>query len=377
MVDLFDTTSIKGMTLNNRFVRSGTQSFMCADDGVVTPKETDLMRNVAKGGVGLLVTGYAYVLKDGQAALRQLGIYSDAMLPGLTQMVSAVHEAGGKVAVQIVHGGAHSVKEATGVEPMGPSAIPPVEGKMGGFTGCRAMTQNDIDTAVEGFRQAAVRAKKAGFDAIQLHGAHGYLFSQFLSPFYNKRTDRYGGSVENRARIVIEAYEKVRKEVGDDYPVMIKMNATDFLDDAGISRDEAVQAASIYSEAGINAIELSGGTGWGLSVLGDLNRTAFRTVRDEGGYYRDIAKILKQKVRAPIILTGGLRSYDVAEQIVRDGIADYIGLCRPLIRESGLVNRWKSGNTSRSGCVSDNGCVFAALGGKDLECVQLAEKKNT
>ena len=244
------------------------------------------------------------------------------------------------------------------------------------FPGCRAMTQYDISRVVEGFRQAAIRAKKAGFDGVQLHGAHGYLFSQYLSPFFNKRTDEYGGSVENRTRIVIEAYEQVRKEVGDDYPVMIKMNVTDFLDDAGISSDDAVQAASIYSEAGIDAIELSGGVAWGLYILGDINRLAFRTVQDEG-YYRDISRVLKQKVKAPIILTGGLRSYDVAEQIVRDGIADYIGLCRPFIREPGLVNRWKSGDTSKSGCISDNGCLYGMFQGKAMECVHLAAKKDT
>jgi 2,4-dienoyl-CoA reductase-like NADH-dependent reductase (Old Yellow Enzyme family) len=241
MADLFDTTSINSMTLKNRFVRSGTHSFMGGDDsGAVTQKETDLMRNLAKGGVGLLVTGYAYVVKDGHCAPRQLGIHNDAMVPGLIQMVNAIHEAGGKVVVQIVHGGAYGIKEYTGVEPMGPSAIPPTQGKRTPFPGCRAMTQDDIDSVVEGFRQASIRARKAGFDGIQLHGAHGYLFSQFLSPFYNKRTDEYGGNIENRTPIVIDAYEQVRKEVGDDYPVMIKMNVTDFID-GGMSTDDAVQ----------------------------------------------------------------------------------------------------------------------------------------
>ncbi|MDQ1280391.1 MAG: hypothetical protein QG670_1654 [Thermoproteota archaeon] len=375
MSKLFETTRIKNLTIPNRFIRSATYTGMAGDDGTVTPREIRFIVNQAKGGVGLIITGYAYVLKDGQARTRQLGIYSDALLPGLTQMVKAVHEADTRIVAQVVHGGAFSAKGLTGVKAMGPSAIPATVGKMGSFPRCRAMTQDDISGIVEGFRQAAIRAKKAGFDGVQLHGAHGYLFSQFLSPFFNKRTDEYGGSVENRARIVIETYEQVRKEVGENYPVMIKMNVTDFLD-GGISTDEAVQAASIYSKAGIDAIELSGGTGWGWLILGDYNRTAHRIIQDEG-YYRDVAKLLKQKVSVPIILTGGILSYDVAEQIVRDGIADYVGLCRPLIREPNLVNRWKSGDTGRSDCISDNGCVLELSRGKNLECVHLATKNNT
>lgn len=231
------------------------------------------------------------------------------------------------------------------------------------------MLENDIDTVVEGYKKAAVRAKKAGFDGIQLHGAHGYLFSQFLSPFYNKRTDKYGGDVASRARIVVDTYHQVRNNLGNDYPILIKMNVTDFLD-GGISTDEAIQAATIYEEMGIDAIELSGGTTWGLYVLGDINRTPFRSVQNEA-YYLDIAKRMKSELGVPIILTGGIRSYDTAEQLLANGTADYIGLCRPLIREPDLINRWKSGNTNKSGCMSDNGCAFAALEGKGLHCVKL------
>jgi len=162
----------------------------------------DMIVNVAKGGVGLIVTDYSPVLKDGQSVPRQLGLYSDAFLPGLTRMVDAVHAAGGKIVGQIVHGGGHSDPRLTGVQPMAPSAIPATEGKLAPFPGCREMTESDINTVVEGFRLAAVRAKKVGFDGIQLHAAHGYLFSQFLSPFYNKRTDRYGGDVANRVTTV-------------------------------------------------------------------------------------------------------------------------------------------------------------------------------
>ena len=245
---------------------------------------------------------------------------------------------------------------------MGPSVMETADGPI-----CRAMTQKDIDEVVDAFEAATVRVKQAGFDGVQLHGAHGYLFSEFLSPFYNKRTDQYGGSVENRAKIVVDTYHKVRDVVGEDYPVMIKMNATDFLD-GGLTTEDALTTATILDKAGIDSIELSGGTGWGLRILGDVNRHPCRHVTDEA-YYRDTAQQLKQTVQTPIILTGGIRSYEVAAQIVRDNIADYIGLCRPLIREPDLVNRWKSGDTRKSGCLSDNACLFLGLE-KGLRCFQ-------
>ena len=371
MANLFDVTSINNMTLTNRFVRSATGTRMAREDGGVTSKLIRHVVDLAKGGVGLIVSGHAYALPDGQASPRQLGIYRDTLVPGLTEMVNAVHDVGGRIVVQISHGGASSNSGLTGVEPMAPSAIPATEGKRASFNGCRAMTYDDIDRVVDAFRRAARRAQDAGFDGIQIHGAHGYLFSEFLSPFYNKRTDAYGGCIKNRARIVVDAYNAVRNEVGADYPIMIKMNVTDFLED-GLSTDEALEAASVYAAAGIDAIELSGGTGWGLRILGDPNRSAIRTVKDEA-YYREIAQILKHIVQTPIILTGGIKSYDVAAQIIRDNIADYIGLCRPLIREPDLVNRWKSGDTKKSGCVSDNACLSRAPD-KDLQCFRLIAK---
>jgi 2,4-dienoyl-CoA reductase-like NADH-dependent reductase (Old Yellow Enzyme family) len=234
------------------------------------------------------------------------------------------------------------------------------------------MTRSDIDNVVEGYILAAIRAKKAGFDGLQLHCAHGYLFSQFLSPFYNKRTDEYGGGIANRSRIIIDTYNQIRVAVGRDYPILVKMNTNDFID-GGISNDDVLRAADIFAKAGIDAIELSGGTGWGM-VLGDFNLTPMRMVKEEG-YYQDIARQIKTSLSIPIIITGGIRSYQTAERLVRDGITDYIGLCRPLIREPGLINRWQSGDTRGSGCMSDNGCGAAVQMGNDLHCVKLTEKE--
>jgi 2,4-dienoyl-CoA reductase-like NADH-dependent reductase (Old Yellow Enzyme family) len=252
---------------------------------------------------------------------------------------------------------------------MGPSELAPFNGKIGPFDGCRSMVHHNIDTIVDAFTQAAKHAQEVGFDSVQLHGSHGSLLSQFLSGVYNKRTDDYGGSVENRARIVLEAYNAVRNSVGKDYPVTIKLNTTDY-NEQGVTGDDFLKVATMLEKAGMDAIELSGGIGWNLYMYGDINRTFARTVKEEA-YYRDVATQAKQRLTIPTILTGGVRSYEVAKQIVTEGIADYIGLCRPLIREPNLVNRWKFGDTSKSSCVSDNACMFAVMNSQVLHCVHL------
>jgi len=354
---LFERTQIRSLPMANRFVRSATYDSLADREGAVTPALIDFHALLARGGVGLILPGYAYVLKDGRAHVGQLGAHDDAMLRGLTDLAQAVHEAGGRVALQIVHCGAHSDAADTGEQPMGPCAISTADGPI-----CRAMTREDIDRVVQGFGDAAARAQRAGFDAVQIHAAHGYLLSQFMSPFYNRRTDAYGGSALNRGRIVFEVYDRVRQAVGREYPVLIKLNCTDFLDD-GLQLSDVVLTAKRLEEDGIDAIELSGGTIWGHRVLGDVNKMAFRIVQEEA-YYCDAASLLQREVETPIILTGGIRSYEVARDLVETGVADYIGLCRPLIREPDLVMRWERGDLHKSACVSDNACFRPIREGK-------------
>ena len=365
MASVFDASTIKSLTLANRFIRSATGTNLATDQGEVTPEITGHIMELVEGGVGLIITGHANVHLSGRNSATQLGIYNDSHIPGLSQMVKKVHQYDGKIVAQLNHGGAQSDSNVNGGTLLSPSIMPETKGKFADVQATTSMTQTDIDEILKAFRDGAVRAKKAGFDGVQLHSAHGFLFSSFLSPFFNKRTDSYGGDVTNRTRIIVDAYEEVRKAVGEDYPVLIKMNATDFLDPE-LSREEAVEAAVIFDNAGFDSIELSGGTMWGLRIFGDINRTPCRNV-DSDAYYLETARLLKQRVEAPIILTGGIKSFDVAERIIRDGVADYIGLCRPLIREPDLVNRWKSGDTSRSPCIDDNACLFKG-GGK---CYQI------
>lgn len=361
MTKLFETTTINAMTLENRFVRSATWEGLATDDGFVTDRLIELSVQLAKGGVGLIITGHAYVSKEGQASPWQLGVHKDTLIKGLAAMVDAVHGAGGKIVLQVAHAGCRANFGLTGIEPFGPSAMIGEAGPL-----CRAMTQDEILKVGEAFAQAAVRAKKAGFDGIQIHAAHGFLLSQFLSPFHNKRKDAYGGGVENRARIVLEVLRKVRDAVGRDYPVLIKMNSEDFVD-GGFSVDDMLAAVLMLKKAGIDAIELSGGSA--LSPKYVSSRPGRIESEEDEVYYREAARRYKEKVHVPLMLVGGIRSYGVAEKLAEDGIADYIALSRPLIREPGLINRWRSGDTGKAMCISDNGCFAPARAGRGLSCV--------
>jgi 2,4-dienoyl-CoA reductase-like NADH-dependent reductase (Old Yellow Enzyme family) len=358
---------MNGMSLANRFVRSATWENLAEDDGTVTSKLIALMVRLAKGNVGLIIPGMSYIHDHGKSYRGQIGISDDKHIAGLKVLTDAVHEAGGKVALQIAHGGAHTNPKLTSVECLGPSALATDEGPV-----CQEMDLDSIEDVIEAFRNAAVRAKEAGFDAVQLHAAHGYLLSQFLSPFYNRRSDEYGGSVENRIKLVLDVYEQVRTAVGETFPVLVKLNATDFLED-GLKPGEAITVAKALCEKGIDAIELSGGTVWGFRILGDANKGSFRRVREEA-YYRDTADELKKEIEATVIVTGGVRSYEVAKDIIEKGIADYIGLCRPFIREPDLVRRWETGDTEKSGCVSDNACFRPIYNGEGPLCVHSTKR---
>ena len=367
---LFETTSIKQMTLANRFVRSATWEGMARDDGSCAPGLTELMVQLAEGGVGLIVSSHTYVSQEGQAGPWQLGLYSDKLVAGFAEMTEAVHEASGKIVLQLAHAGIQANSSLTGQPPKGPSPFEKVP------TG-QEMTHDEIQKVIEAFGQAAFRAQTAGFDGVQIHAAHGFLLSQFLSPFFNRRRDQYGGDIHNRARLVLEVYHSVRKRVGDHFPVMIKLNSEDFLE-GGLSLGEMVQVAAMLENAGIDAIELSGGT----LYSGDCTpvRQGKTGSEEKEAYHLDGARKYKEKIGVPLMLVGGIRSYGVAERLVREGLADYISLSRPLIREPRLINRWKSGDMRKAMCQSDNLCFDPAVQGEGIYCVverRLAVRKDS
>ena len=364
MKELFEETAIRGMKLRNRFVRSATWEGMATPDGEVTSRLVDLMVQLARGGVALIISSHAYVRQDGQAGVFQLGIYDDHLIPGLRKMVSAVHNEGGKIVAQLAHAGFMANPKLTGQPPLGVSQVE-------GFGGSprKVMTIEDIQGIVAAFGQAARRAQEAGFDGVQIHAAHGYLLSQFLSPAFNKRTDAYGGPVENRAKAILEVLKSIRAEAGEGFPVLVKMNSEDCLE-GGLTLPDSLKVGSLLEKAGLDAIELSGGT----LVSGKLipSRAGIKTEVKEA-YFRDAARQFKKEVKIPIILVGGVRSPQVAEKLVAEGYADYLSMSRPFIREPDLVKRWQSGDRSKAKCVSDNQCFGPGMAGEGIYCV--VEKK--
>lgn len=362
MADLFEKNVLTGIELENRFVRSATYEGLAEKNGAATDRMTELLIDLVSGGVGLLITGHAYISPEGQAGNLQLGIYCDELKESLSKMVASIHQAGGKIIAQISHSGCQAQPTVTNQDPIGPSAINRPNDVV-----CKEMTIEDIDRIILAFGKAGGRAKDCGFDGVQIHGAHGYLLSQFLSPFYNKRTDKYGGTVENRARIVVEVLKSIKSHTNADYPVHIKMNSEDFLD-GGLTCDEMLEVAKILEKNGIGAIELSGGAIDSPPELSPV-RPAKEQSKDWEVFYRQAAKRFKENLSVPLILVGGFRSFDIAKEVIESSTADYISMSRPLVREPGLVNRWKSGDTAMATCISCNGCFIPARKGKGIYCV--------
>ncbi len=369
MADLFESTSVNTLELKNRFVRSATWEGLAGDDGSVTPRLVGMMADLAGGGVGLIISSHAYVSREGQAGPWQLGAHSDALIPGLARMAEAVHASGGRIVLQLAHAGAFGAMGRTGLRPMGPSGFEPGSGPP-----AREMTLDDIVRVTEAFALAAGRAQQAGFDGVQIHGAHGYLISQFLSPFFNSRQDEYGGTTVNRARFAQEVLLAIRRTTGPRFPVMVKLNSEDFLP-GGLSVDDMIRTSAGLEEAGIDAIEMSGGTL--LSGPYYPSRTMKGSPGEPEAFYEGAARKYKEAVKTPLMLVGGIRSLEAAERLVAEEVADYISLARPLIREPGLINRWKSGDRRPAFCISDSGCFRPALQGKGVSCVVEAREGKT
>jgi 2,4-dienoyl-CoA reductase-like NADH-dependent reductase (Old Yellow Enzyme family) len=347
--DLFSPVSIGNLRLKNRLVRSATAECLATEPiGRATPALAALYGELAQGDVGLIISGHAYVLPEGKAHPEMLSAHCDEMLPGLTTLAEAVHADGGRIALQINHGGRQCDPEVT-PELMAPSAVPTPSGNTP-----REMTQAEIVAAIEAFAQAARRAKIAGIDAVQIHGAHGYLVSQFLSPHTNRRTDQWGGDFERRLRFLASVCEAVRGQVGADYPVFIKLGLMDNLDQApdGLALDDGAQIVARLADLGLDAVEVSGGYG-GESDFS--TRLAVGTKAPEA-YFLPLARRARAATELPVILVGGMRSRAVMDDVLASGDADLISMCRPLIREPDLPRRLQNGETMVSACISGGRC---------------------
>jgi 2,4-dienoyl-CoA reductase-like NADH-dependent reductase (Old Yellow Enzyme family) len=333
---------------------------MASPEGAVTPKLIETMARLATGGVGLIVSSHAYVRPEGQATPWQIGIYRDELIDGLREMTAAVHQAGGRIVLQLAHAGNFAAENLTGIPPLAVSAY---EGLA--KTPRREITIEGIAELVGDFAAAAGRAKAAGFDGVQIHSAHGYLLSQFLSPAFNRRPDSYGGTIQNRSRIHREILHAIREVTGSNYPVLIKMNCRDFTDD-GLTLEDSLAAAGLLADAGLDAIELSGGLLFSRRL--SPSRPHINSEEKEA-YFREELRIFRKQIPLPLILVGGIRSFEVAERLVTEGSADYISMCRPFICEPDLIARWQAGDRSKAGCRSDNLCFGPGREGGGVRCV--------
>ncbi|WP_022667625.1 tRNA-dihydrouridine synthase [Desulfospira joergensenii] len=351
--NLFEPVEIKGIQLKNRFVRSATMEGMGTPDGYPTQKLKEYYCRLAQGEVGLIFTHGTMIeawknLPETLGIQSPFSIHSDRYINAWQDVVHAVHAGGAKIAMQISHLGRQDIPELRGSAPIAPSAVPIEES---GVTP-RQMGVDDIENVIESFAQACRRVKEAGFDAVQFHGAHGNLINNFMSPFTNIRTDHYGGPLENRARFMTDILKRTRQVIGPEYPLMIKMNFNDFVD-GGLETNEAVNIAGIIAEAGIDCIEVSGGT-----LSESRSHIAVKGIKkkEQEAYFREYAKALKEQVSIPVILVGGHRSPDLMARIVEEGTADFISMSRPFIREPGLIQRWKKGDLEKAKCISCNQC---------------------
>ncbi|MGO9021277.1 MAG: NADH:flavin oxidoreductase [Syntrophobacteraceae bacterium] len=362
MAQFFDPFKLSHLKLPNRSIRSATWEGLADARGFVRPELIQMIAELARGSIGMILPGYFYVRPDGRGLPWQTGAWDDGHIDGLSQIAKVVHNEGGLVVAQIAHaGGLTRADYINGERPVAPSAV---EGFSFGETP-REMPASEIEGMIKAFSKAASRVKEAGFDAVQLHAAHNYLLSQFLSPLINRRTDRYGGSQEKRRRFLIEVYEAVREAVGKEFPVLIKLNTTDG-PEGGITWQEALEAAKDLASRGLDAVEVSGGM-----AGSDLYRPSRKGISNPSleAYFRSGARFLKSELDIPVILVGGIKSYEVANDILEKEHADLVSFSRALICEPGLILRWREGDTSRSKCLSCNLCLKEGLKGSGIKCV--------
>jgi 2,4-dienoyl-CoA reductase-like NADH-dependent reductase (Old Yellow Enzyme family) len=318
------------MKTNNRFIRSATAEFGANSDGTITKHYFDLYKQLAKSEIGIIIQGHLYISEEGKAHDKMAGITNKAHVEELKQLTELIHSSGSfsKIVAQINHGGRHSVSKKA------PSIL---EGKKS-----VEMTDEDIEGVISDFKSASKRVKEAGYDAIQIHAAHGYLISQFLSKRTNKREDDWGGSLENRASLLLDVYHGIRDVVGLNFPILVKMNGSDDPIN-GFPLEEGAQVAQWLAEEGLDALEVSG-------------MKSTRKINDpEQTYFVPFARKIKKVVEGmPISVVGGFRFLKTMQQY-RDKFADYISISRPFIREPDLILKFKDGKKGAD-CISCNKC---------------------
>ena len=354
---LLEPIQVGKMTLRNRIVVPAMNTNYPTLQGEVTDQQVAFYRARAKGGAGLVVSGFSYIHPLGRGPARMLASYDDRFIPGLARWAAAVKGEGAKACLQIAHVGRRANSKVVGAQPVGPSAIAAVGGEVP-----HELTAAEIEEQVECFGQAAARAGAAGFDAVEVHMAHGYLLSQFLSGYSNKRTDEYGGSLVNRARFPLAALRRVVDEVGKDLTVLVKMNGSDYVE-GGITLEEAKETAKLLETAGAQMITVSAGT--------DPNgQMGVQPAYYPRGVLVPLAEGVKSAVGIPVAAVGRLNHPDVAEEVLQQGKADLIAMGRAMIADPELPLKTAEGRAEEirpcTGC--SFGCIWRVGQGGEMAC---------
>jgi 2,4-dienoyl-CoA reductase-like NADH-dependent reductase (Old Yellow Enzyme family) len=360
----FEGGIIGKLSIKNRLVRSATFECMADDNGEVNDDLVNLYKSLCLGGIGLIITGHCPVSPIGFSHPKQIRIYDDRYIKCVNKIALAVHNCNNdcKIFMQLTHAGRQQARPELGFPAVAPSAIfDPLFQRTP-----RELTQNEISEIIQLFAKAIKRCKEAEFDGVQLHAAHGWLLSSFLSPHTNQRSDKYGGSTFNRVRIMREIYENAVKYVGGDYPILAKINSQDFVED-GINLEEAINISNELKDIGFAAIEVSGGM-W-ESLLRTEQELGWKPVpipeariginnRESEAYFWPNARQIAKAVDIPIILVGGIRSLSTIESILEEGNIEFCAMARPLIREPDLPIKWLNSEHADSAlCISCNRCL--------------------
>jgi len=319
------------LILSNRLVMPPMATSKAEHDGKVSQEILDYYAEKSAGGhISLIIIEHSFIKLGGKASENQLSVSDDSVIEHLRELADIIRRNGSKSVMQISHAGSAAALEVIGITPVGPSAI--ANPRKGGIP--RELTRQEIAGIVEAFRDAALRVKEAGFDGVEIHSAHGYLLNQFFSPLTNKRTDEYGGDVHSRIRIHLQVIAAVRTVVGEDFPILLRLGASDYIE-GGTTIEDSQIAAQQFEKAGVNILDISGGF-LGYSIPGNT----------EQGYFAPLTEAIKKVVSIPVILTGGITEVQAAERLLADGKADLIGVGRAVLKDSQWAQKAVEGLTT-------------------------------
>lgn len=324
-----------GTTIKNRFFKSAMSEGMGTRDFQPKKNIATLYKRWAEGGTGLIITGNIMIDPKGTAEPGNIVFDKNSNMEILKDWAKQGQQHGAKVMVQLNHPG-KQVPKTIAKETVAPSTIPLGNGLNKLFSTPRALTTSEVEELVQKFVTSAKVAKEAGFSGVQIHAAHGYLISQFLSPYDNRRTDKYGGSLENRMRFLKEIYLGMREELGKDFTIGIKINSTDFKED-GLTEEDSLKTIIELANLGLDFVEISGGTYERPAMMGATSKSTNQV------FFAEYSKKLKQKIEIPVVVTGGIRSINTMNTLLNDNTTDFIGIARPLTIDPNIPNKIRQG----------------------------------